>query len=345
MKKFMAVILTLIFVLGALSIPAMADDGSAASGEWGSLTWDLAADGSLTISGAGEMSGFIVSEDAWREYSDSIKSVVLTEGVTSVSNSAFDGCASLASVSLPESVTSIGPHAFAGCVSLESVQLPAGLTSIGWGAFYGCNALTEINIPEGVKSIGDQTFFECTALESVTVPAGITSLGVGAFYGCTALSLVYVKSPDAAATLTEEAEMLEYAETVILSDGITATDYVKENYTDTGSAVIDGESVNWYMKTEECNAHYYEDGVCVICGDVLGGETSEEPSEAFVLGDANGDGAVNNIDASLVLQYDAGVAALDSTALAAADVNADNAVNNIDASRILQLDAGVIGGF
>ncbi len=85
--------------------------------------------------------------------------------------------------------------------------------------------------------------------------------------------------------------------------------------------------------------HVYDDEhdtVCNICGYVKGASA--------LLGDANDDGAVNNIDASLVLQYDAGVTTFEDEALVAADVNADGAVNNIDASRILQFDAGVISG-
>ncbi len=102
------------------------------------------------------------------------------------------------------------------------------------------------------------------------------------------------------------------------------------------------ETQHWHECTEcgektDTAGHVYDNAIdadCNVCGAVR--EVSD------LLGDANGDGAVNNIDASLVLQHDAGVTEIEGEALAAADVNDDGAVNNIDASRILQLDAGVI---
>ncbi len=59
-------------------------------------------------------------------------------------------------------------------------------------------------------------------------------------------------------------------------------------------------------------------------------------------GDANGDGKVNNMDASSVLKYDAGIGTFTDAQFALLDINGDGAVNNIDSARILQFDAGVI---
>ena len=55
----------------------------------------------------------------------------------------------------------------------------------------------------------------------------------------------------------------------------------------------------------------------------------------------NDDGRVNSIDASLVLQLDAGrLAQLRNPA--SADTNRDGLVNSIDATVILQIDAGLL---
>lgn len=67
---------------------------------------------------------------------------VIPSGVTSIGNSAFDSCASLASLSMPISVTTIGDWAFFGCTSLASVAIGSGVTSIGAGAFCWCSSLT-----------------------------------------------------------------------------------------------------------------------------------------------------------------------------------------------------------
>lgn len=63
----------------------------------------------------------------------------------------------------------------------------------------------------------------------------------------------------------------------------------------------------------------------------------------LLLGDANGDGTINSIDAALILKYDSGAnVTLDE---AAADVNGDGAVNSIDAALILKYDSGAIEKF
>ena len=76
--------------------------------------------------------------------------LVIPAGVTSIGDSAFDGCSGLTSVEIPASVTSIGEGAFDGCSGLTSVEIPASVTSIGYNAFYGCSGLTSVEIPAGV---------------------------------------------------------------------------------------------------------------------------------------------------------------------------------------------------
>ena len=70
--------------------------------------------------------------------------LVIPAGVTSIGESAFEGCSGLTSVEIPASVTSIGSWAFSGCRGLTSVEIPAGVTSIGYGAFSWCSGLTSV---------------------------------------------------------------------------------------------------------------------------------------------------------------------------------------------------------
>ena len=67
-------------------------------------------------------------------------------------------------------------------------------------------------------------------------------------------------------------------------------------------------------------------------------------ANCIVRGDANCDGQIDSIDATLVLQFEAGmIGQLKGGSLA--DVNLDGARNAIDSALILQLDAGIIDCF
>ena len=117
--------------------------------------------GVLTISGTGDMysSGQAVCIS---ENKDSITSIIIGNGVTSIGNSAFKNCSSLTNVTIPSSVTSIDTDAFRFCSSLTSVTIPSSVTSIGECSFGGCTSLCNINIPQNASSMNctiDRTAF------------------------------------------------------------------------------------------------------------------------------------------------------------------------------------------
>ena len=64
-----------------------------------------------------------------------------------------------------------------------------------------------------------------------------------------------------------------------------------------------------------------------------------------ILGDVNGDGKVNNVDAMLILQYDALLIKKEDLDLTVGDVDGDGDVDNVDAMLILQYDAELISAF
>lgn len=116
--------------------------------------------------------------------------LIIPPHITSIGDSAFYECSSLASINIPESVTSIGVYAFRNCSSLASIDIPESVTSIGKAAFAYCTSLASIDIPECVTSIGDSAFLECSNLASITIPESVTSIGMLAFAYCTSLAEV-----------------------------------------------------------------------------------------------------------------------------------------------------------
>ena len=156
------------------------------------VTWTLSGDGTLTISGQGDMDDYEMYDAPWFNDWDKISKVVIKDGVTSIGESAFSGCYSLTSITIPNSVTSIGGGAFYYCSGLTSITIPNFVTSIGGGAFYNCKALTSITIPNSVTSIGYQAFYNCKALTSITIPNSVTSIGRGAFSGCSGLTSITI---------------------------------------------------------------------------------------------------------------------------------------------------------
>ena len=106
---------------GSINLPFVPAKQIVAQGEAGecgeNLTWVLYEDGELMISGQGAMTDFEANEAygsnaPWAEYKDDIKSLLITEGVTSIGAYAFCRCTNMRTVSIPLSVTKINYRAF-----------------------------------------------------------------------------------------------------------------------------------------------------------------------------------------------------------------------------------------
>ena len=142
--------------------------------------------------------------------------LVIPEGVTAISASAFDTAIGLRTITIPASVTdvgafafdgtslnsitfgvnsqltSIGAYAFYGQTALTSLAIPASVTSIGLGAFQGAVSLNSITfgVNSQLTSIGVAAFSEST-ITSITIPASVNSIGDSAFQGANSLSSIY----------------------------------------------------------------------------------------------------------------------------------------------------------
>ena len=152
------------------------------------LTWTLTADGTLTISGTGAMKEYGAGSSPAAQKKDSVKKVVIEDGITNIVDFAFFDCTVLESIEIPGSVASIGNFAFCSCIRLTDITIPGSVTSIGDYAFFECSSLTGITIPSSVTSIGNNVFRDCSSLTSITIPESVTSIGNYAFKYCSSLT-------------------------------------------------------------------------------------------------------------------------------------------------------------
>lgn len=195
-----------------------------ASGKCGeNAGYTLYDDGLLIIAGAGAMYDYTANSNKapWRNAD--VKSVIVSDGVTSIGNYAFYNCLSLNNVRLYASVASVSDTAFVYCTALESISVdngnehycsidgnlynrdkttlvkyasgksdaaftvPDGTLSVGNYAFSHSEKLTNIALPGGIEAIGAYTF-QHSALTGITMPDSITRIGEFAFYWCSKLT-------------------------------------------------------------------------------------------------------------------------------------------------------------
>lgn len=141
------------------------------SGKYGSnLKWTYSK-GTMTLSGKGDMAYYEDEEDIPWPTND-IKKVVIKEGVTSLSDSAFAYCESLSSISLPKSLKKIGFKALNG-TSLKEVKVAKGSKyfSTKKGVLFNKKKTTLVYYPTQKKG------------SSYTVPSSVKTIASGAFAG------------------------------------------------------------------------------------------------------------------------------------------------------------------
>lgn len=125
---------------------------------------------------------------------DSIKEVVIPDGVEAIGREAFSGCKNLERVHIPNSVRRIYESAFYDCVSLKNIELPSELRSLGASVFARCESLEKMILPSETKNITNSLFRDCTSLREVFLPDGVIGIYQAAFLDCK--SLKSIKFPE-----------------------------------------------------------------------------------------------------------------------------------------------------
>lgn len=133
----------------------------------------------------------------------SVKTVELPESLTEIGDVVFENCFELEEITIPDSVTTIGVSCFKRCDALKHIQLPKAMTVVPHGAFHTCFFLDDIDIPESVTEIEPGAFMSCLSLKALSLPQSLKKIGDVAFFGCR--NLQDFEFPDSLESIGESA--------------------------------------------------------------------------------------------------------------------------------------------
>ena len=116
-------------------------------------------------------------------YQKSVKHIIISEGVTTLANSAIRQPAQgFLTLQLPTTLKTIGNNTCQQNTNkgLSEVNFPPNLTSIGSNAFTNTK-IKEAVLPAGITKISNDTFNNCSEMKRVVFEGNITSIGTNAF--------------------------------------------------------------------------------------------------------------------------------------------------------------------
>lgn len=158
-----------------------------------SVSWEVTAEGVLTISGSGEMEDFAESiSSPWYDKASNITSIVIEDGVTSIGNYAFYGLNNAETVEIPSSVKRIGVDAFKGA-KCEAVGEDGVRYAGGWLTGFDSteeNKSSDIKVASDTIGIAD---FASSGIDvsSILLPESIKHIGENSLKGSSLKSVYF----------------------------------------------------------------------------------------------------------------------------------------------------------
>ena len=160
---------------------------------------------------------FVIVNNILVDASYAFGNVVIPDGVTSISKSAFSH-SKPSSVTIPGSIETIEADIF-NYDGINDVTILDGVKRIDNAAFW-YSTLTSITIPNSVESIGSYAFSTCFDLKSITIPSSVKSIGDFAFENCRDLSDLTIS--DGVSVIGESAfSSCNSLKTVTIPDSVT----------------------------------------------------------------------------------------------------------------------------
>ena len=195
---FSGIVSALMLSANSMSITTYADVSEAK--QWGDnasyvIDYDTAT---VTITGKGKLKNTDTAGTSNSPFKGDtfIEKVVISEGITSLCNNAFNGCANLKEVDLPDSLEFIGRNAFTG-TELFNSQIKEKSNELimvdNWVVDFSKKGedITELVIPDGCVGIGTEAFkklivgidlfYRTKSIENIVFPNTLKYINYGAF--------------------------------------------------------------------------------------------------------------------------------------------------------------------
>ena len=163
------------------------------------VSYTLTSDGTLTVTGTGDMDYYTYMASGNSVFYNSIpwkdkivSRVVISEGVTSVGKNTFrkQTRTNVISAELPSTLVSINANAFYQNKNLTRIAIPDSVLTIADSAFSE-TGLIEVKLPAAMETLGAKAFKNCISLKTVVLPYSLNSIGQDAFSGCESITDVY----------------------------------------------------------------------------------------------------------------------------------------------------------